>query len=62
VALRDRLSDAITDDHCPPGELAPLTRQLRDVLGDLRELDTRQEHEAEQLRRGLDEAWDQSAI
>jgi hypothetical protein len=59
VALRDRLADAIND--CPARDLAQLARRLQEVIRDLHELNAREQHESEQVRRG-DEGWNQADV
>lgn len=63
VAMRSRISQAVSDPSCPARDLASLTRRLNDIAKEIDSLDLRAKQEAaESVDSGDDETWDSSAI
>lgn len=56
VAMRDRISKAVSAEGCPPRDLAALTRRLQEIIKDIDALRAQAEQEAE--RRERDEGED----
>jgi hypothetical protein len=49
IAMRERVALAITDEECPPRDLAALTRRLQDIAKEIAELQERMRQEAGEL-------------
>ena len=47
VAMRDRISTAVTAADCPPRDLAALTRRLQDIAKEIEAIDLRRKQEGE---------------
>ena len=62
VAMRDRIAVAVSDQDCPPRDLAALTRRLQDIAREIEQIDLRAEEEAEEAEGAEDEAWNPEAI
>lgn len=60
VAMRDRLARAISDEGCPPRDLAALTRRLSDVAGEIKTL--REAADDDHDGSEADDSFDASAI
>jgi hypothetical protein len=61
AALRERLSKAVSDPNCPPKDLAPLSRQLRDIDKEIRLLDVFAQQESKEDGT-TDQPWDTKAL
>lgn len=63
VAMRDRISKTVSNDDCPPRDLAALTRRLQDIAKEIEAIDLRRKEEGEHgVDRHGDEEWDEEAI
>lgn len=63
VAMQERISTTVTDEKCPPRDLAALTRRLQDISEEIEALKLKAKQEA--MRDGDSrpaEAWDAAAI
>ena len=56
VAMRDRVSKALSAEDCPPRDLSSLTRRLQEIIKDIDAKRAQDEQEAE--RRERDEGED----
>lgn len=63
VMMREKISDEI-GNGVPPHTLAPLMRQMREIDKEIRAIDQRAKHEAEEDgdENVTDEAWDEEAL
>jgi len=62
LATRDRIATAITDERCPPRDLAALTRRLDDIVEKIAVLEAAATKEAADSDFAADEAFDASAL
>jgi len=63
VAMRERISQTVSDPKCPPRDLAALTRRLQDIAKEIESLDLRAKEEgADAADAAEDEAWDEAAL
>ncbi len=64
VAMRDRISRAVSAADCPPRDLAALTRRLQDIAKEIEAIDQRVEQEAKENAEGFNasEEWDEEAL
>lgn len=63
VAMRDRISKAVSDPDCPPRDLAALTRRLQDIAKEIEQIDLRRKEEGEHgVSLSGDEDWNEEAI
>lgn len=61
IAMRDRIAKAVTDDKCPPRDLAALTKRLDDIADKIAVLEAAAEDEDADSHAD-DEEFDASAI
>lgn len=61
-AMRDRIARAVTDETCPPRDLAALTKRLDDIAEKLKALELQEAEEAQDGGPTADEAWDEEAL
>jgi hypothetical protein len=61
VAMRDRIAKTVTNDGCPPRDLASLTKRLQDIANEIEAIDARDDdapgrrlHELEAALREID--------
>ena len=62
VAMRDRISKTVSNDDCPPRDLAALTRRLQDIAKEIEAIDLRAKEAGEDVDSHGDEEWDEEAI
>lgn len=63
VAMRERLAKAVSDEGCPPRDLAALTRRLQDIAKEIEAIDLRaKEDGADAADVAEDEAWTEEAL
>jgi hypothetical protein len=63
VAMRARIAVAVTDEDCPPRDLAALTRRLQDVAKEISVLELRAREEGSDSEDVAgDEAWSAEAL
>ena len=62
VAMRERIAQTVADPHCPPRDLASLTRRLQDIANEIEAIDLRAKQEADESGDIPDEAFDASAV
>lgn len=62
VAMRERISQTVSNPDCPPRDLAALTRRLQDIAKEIESLDLRKAQEARDSGSSPDEAFDAAAI
>lgn len=62
VAMRDRIAVAVTDQDCPPRDLAALTRRLQDIAREIEQIDLRALEEGEDAEAADDETWNAEAL
>lgn len=41
VAMRERIARTVSDERCPPRDLAALTRRLQDIAREIEEIESR---------------------
>ena len=58
----DRVAKAVTDEKCPPRDLAALTKRLDDIVDKIAVLQAAEEQEAVEGGDADDEAFDATAI
>lgn len=62
IAMRDRIAIAVSDEKCPPRDLAALTRRLDDIVDKIAALKARAAEESDDEGTAADEGFDASAI
>lgn len=63
IAMRDRIAVAVSDENCPPRDLAALTRRLDDIVDKIAALKARAAEESnDDEGTAADEGFDASAI
>ena len=62
VAMQERISKTVSDDKCPPRDLAALTRRLQDISEEIEVLRLKARQESGESGEVSDEAFDASAI
>jgi hypothetical protein len=61
-AMRDRIAVTVTDPHCPPRDLASLTKRLADIAEQLKALELQEAEEVHADGPTPDEAWNEEAL
>lgn len=62
VAMRERIAKTVSDQDCPPRDLAALTRRLQDIAKEIESINQRAKQDADEDGSVGDEDWDASAI
>lgn len=63
IAMRDRIATAVSDEKCPPRDLAALTKRLDDIVDKIAALKARAAEESDgDEGTADDEGFDASAI
>lgn len=63
IAMRDRIAKAVSDESCPPRDLAALTRRLDDIVEKIGVLEAAAKADAEEVDGDDDEdSFDATAI
>lgn len=62
VAMRERIAKTVSNEDCPPRDLAALTRRLQDIAKEIEAIDLRAKEEAAEDGVAPDETWDAEAL
>lgn len=62
VAMRSRVAKTVEDPHCPPRDLASLSRRLQDINREIEAIDAKAAVEAREDAETADEQWDAEAL
>lgn len=62
LAMRERIAKAVSEEDCPPRDLASLTRRLQEIAKEIAEIQERARQEAQQNGKTNGKTWDPASV